>query len=224
MRNLDELKQIAKGIQKLFGQACEVVIHDFTDLEHSIVHIEGNVTGRSVGGSATNLLLACVRNNDTEQDIYNYQAQLHNGRKMRSCTMFLRDEETGEPYGAFCINYDISMFSGFYLFLENFLNTDGTMDISETFSDDMQGTIHTILMDTISEMEVEQPILSREEKINLIARLDEKGVFQVKKSVPILAEELGLSRSTVYNYLSEAREERSTNDTNSKTQMREHHE
>ncbi len=47
--------------------------------------------------------------------------------------------------------------------------------------------------------------MSREDKIDLIARLDEKGVFQVKKAVPILADQLSLSRATVYNYLSEAR-------------------
>jgi len=215
MRNLEELKQIAVGVHKLFGQYCEVVIHDFSDLEHSIIHIEGNVTGRSVGGAATNLLLACVRNNDTAQDLYNYQTELHNGRKMRSCTMFLRDE-FGKTYGAFCINFDITAFTGFHTFLDNFLLSEESPDVSETFSDDMQGTIHTILMETIGEMEVEQPLLSREEKIHLIARLDEKGIFQVKKSVPILAEELGLSRSTVYNYLSEAREERTTNISNNR--------
>lgn len=206
MRKLNELKQISVGIQKLFGASCEVVIHDFRDLDHSIIHIEGNVTGRSVGGAATDLLLACVRNDNTAHDMYNYRTQLSNGRVMRSCTMFLRDE-TDKPYGAFCINFDISTFSQFHRYLENFVLAD-MLDVSETFSDDMQSTVHAILVETVTEMGSELPILTRDEKVNLIARLDEKGVFQVKKAVPILADELGLSRSTVYNYLGEARGER----------------
>lgn len=212
MHNLEELQRIAVGVQKLFGASCEVVIHDFTDLERSIVHMEGNVTGRSIGGSATDLLLACVRNNNTAHDMYNYATQLANGRIMRCCTMFLRDEN-GDAVGAFCINFDITALNQFHRYLENFVVMDAT-DVTETFSDDIQGTIHSILIQTVTEMGTELPILTRDEKVNLIARLDSKGIFQVKKAVPILADELGLSRSTVYNYLGEARGERSTNGTN----------
>ncbi|MEL6271221.1 MAG: PAS domain-containing protein [Chloroflexota bacterium] len=211
-QKLDELKQIAAGIQKLFGASCEVVIHDFGNLDHSIVHLEGNITGRTVGGVATDLLLACVRNDNTSRDMYNYRTQLASGRVMRSCTMFLRDE-TGYAYGAFCINFDISAFTQFHRYLENFVLMD-TVDVNETFSDDVQGTVHSILLETVNEMGAELPILTREEKVRLIARLDRKGIFQVKRSVPILADELGLSRSTLYNYLSEARGERETTTSN----------
>lgn len=212
MQKLDELIQIAVGVQKLFGSSCEVVIHDFQNLDHSIVHIEGNVTGRTIGGVATDLLLACVRNDNTAKDMYNYRTQLANGRIMRSCTMFLRDE-TGYAYGAFCINFDISTFTQFHRYVENFVLVDA-MDVNETFSNDVQGTVHGILLETVNEMGTELPILTRDEKVRLIARLDEKGVFQVKKSVPILADELGLSRSTLYNYLGEARGERETTSNN----------
>ncbi len=206
MHEFEELKRIASGVQKLFGQSCEVVIHDFSNLEHSIIHMEGNITGRSVGGAATDLLLACVQNDNTDHDMHNYKTQLPSGRVLRSCTIFLRDEQD-RAYGAFCINFDVTTFQAFSRYLEGFLHTELT-DLSETFSDDMHSTIHGILMETMQEVGTELPILTREEKINLIARLDDKGVFQVKKSVPILASELGLSRSTLYNYLSEARGER----------------
>jgi predicted transcriptional regulator YheO len=213
MRNIDELRQIAVGVQKLFGPSCEVVIHDFTDLEHSIIHIEGNVTGRSIGGAATDLLLACVRNRSTGRDIHNYKTYLSSGHVMRSSTMFLRDED-GEAYGAFCINLDITPFMTIHRYLESFVEAT-TEDVSETFADDLHETIRSILMETISEMRAELPILTRSEKVGLIARLDEKGVFQVKKSVSILADELGLSRSTLYNYLSEARGERALSSSSS---------
>lgn len=39
-----------KGLAETFGSNCEVVLHDFSDLQHSIIAIEnGHVTGRSLG-------------------------------------------------------------------------------------------------------------------------------------------------------------------------------
>jgi predicted transcriptional regulator YheO len=201
------LCQIAKGIQRLFHPFCEVVIHDLSNLERSIIHIEGNITGRSVGGAATDLLLAQARNGNTTRDFYNYRTQLPNGKTMKSCTLFLRDED-GTAYGAFCVNLDVSLFEAMGRVMGDFIATEDDDLVSETLSDDIQKTVHSILMETIQEVGKTLPILSREDKVNLIGRLDDRGVFQVKKSVPILADELGLSRSTVYNYLSEARGER----------------
>lgn len=199
------LKQIAIGIEKLFTPYCEVVIHDFTDLEKSIIHIEGNISGRKVGGAATDLLLTQARNGNTVKDFYNYQTFLPNGRNMKSCTMFLRNEND-VTYGAFCINLDISVFASFHRFLGEFLSVDVDSEVNETLSDDIYSTIQAILRSAVIDVGAELPIMSKEDKIELIARLDEKGAFQVKKAVPLIAEELGLSRSTIYNYLTEARE------------------
>jgi predicted transcriptional regulator YheO len=194
------LKQLSVAVRQLFAPFCEVVIHDFSDLEHSIAHIEGDLTGRSVGGAATNLLLAAARTGETDSDLLNYFSTLPNGRTLKSSTIFLRDCE-GRAYGAFCINVDVTAFEQFRRLLNEF--TTGEHEVSEVFSDDIQRTIQTVIAETMSDHE--RPILTREEKVDLIGRLDAKGVFQVKKAVPILADQLGLSRATVYNYLGEAR-------------------
>ena len=199
------LKQISVGVAKIFAPHCEVVIHDFSDLEHSIIHMEGNISGRKVGGGVTDLLLTQARSGDTVRDFHNYQTSLPNGKKMKSCTMFLRDEN-GAAYGAFCVNLDIGVFAGFHRVLGEFLVLDAGTEVNETLSDDVQRIIHSILREAVNEMGAELPIMSKDDKIDLIARLDEKGAFQVKRAVPLFAEELGLSRSTIYNYLAEARE------------------
>ena len=200
------LKQLSVGIAKLFAPHCEVVIHDFSDLEHSIIHIDGNISGRRVGGGATDLLLLQARKGETVRDFHNYRTSLPKGREMKSCTMFLRDE-SGAAYGALCINLDIGIFAGLHRLLGEFLALEGGTEVSETLSDDIQRTIHSIMREAVSEMGAELPILSKGDKIDLISRLDEKGAFQVKRAVPLVAEELGLSRSTIYNYLAEAREQ-----------------
>ncbi len=199
------LKQVSAGVAKLFAPHCEVVIHDFRDLERSIIHIEGNISGRKVGGGATDLLLTHARNGNTERDFHNYETVLGNGRKMKSCTMFLHGED-GIAYGAFCINLDVSAFAGVHRVLGEFLALEAGSEISETLSDDIQGTVHSMLREAVNEIGAELPILSKEHKIELVARLDDKGAFQVKRAVPLIAEELGLSRSTIYNYLTQARD------------------
>jgi predicted transcriptional regulator YheO len=201
------LAQIAESLRRLFDPFCEVVIHDFSDFEHSIIHLEGNITNRKLGGAATDLLLSKAQSGDTDEDLYNYLTSLAGGRLMKSSTVFLRDE-TGRAYGAFCVNFDISAFVSVRKILGAFVTTEEKGDIVETFSDDIEETIQSLLTDTLHEVGKGQPLMSREEKIDLIARLDERGIFQVKKAVPILADQLGLSRATVYNYLREAREEK----------------
>jgi predicted transcriptional regulator YheO len=62
-----------------------------------------------------------------------------------------------------------------------------------------------MIAETMYELDKQTPLMTREDKVELIGRLDAKGAFQVKKAVPLLADQLGLSRATLYNYLSEAR-------------------
>jgi predicted transcriptional regulator YheO len=204
------LHQLAVALRRLFSPFCEVVIHDFADFEHSIVCIEGNVTNRHVGGAATDLLLAKASQGDTDADLYNYLTTLPGGRLMKSCTVFLRDEG-GAAYGAFCVNFDITAFEGMSKVMLSFVTTEERADVVETFANDIEDTIHSIVADTLHEIGQTLPLNGRDEKVELIGRLAEKGVFQVKKSVSILADQLGLSRATVYNYLREVRTINSSN-------------
>ena len=57
---LNELKQIARGIAATFGSNCEVVVHDVSGKGNNstIVAIEnGHVTGRKVGDGASQIAL-----------------------------------------------------------------------------------------------------------------------------------------------------------------------
>ena len=49
--------------------------------------------------------------------------------------------------------------------------------------------------------------LDKDDKAAVVRYLDKKGVFLIKKSVERVADFLGVSRFTIYNYLNEAQEE-----------------
>jgi predicted transcriptional regulator YheO len=199
------LRNVAAALHRLFAPFCEVVVHDFADFEHSIIDIAGNITNRTVGGAATDLLLAKAMSGDTDEDLYNYRTSLSGGRQMKSCTVFLRDE-TGKAYGAFCVNVEVTAFVQLRQLMSSFVASDAHSEVNETFFDDIEETIQSLLAETLYESGQKLPLMSREEKVALIGRLADKGVFQVKKAVPILADQLGLSRATVYNYLRDARQ------------------
>ncbi len=201
------LRQLAEGLRRLFDPLCEVVIHEFSDLEHSIVCLEGNITGRAIGGAATDLLLEKFESGDTDQDLHCYLTSLPGGRVMKSSTIFLRDDD-GRAYGAFCVNFDITSFLRFEKMLNGFVATEDRNGVSEMLTDNLHLTLQEMVAETLHEMGDSPSLMSREDKVALIQRLHKKGIFQVKKAVPILADLLGLSRATLYNYLREARVER----------------
>lgn len=203
-RELSLLRQLAKSIERLFAPFCEVIIHDFTDMEHSIVHLEGALSGRSIGGAATDLLLERVRNGETQADLYNYKTKLSEDRQFKSSTIFLRNPE-GRAYGAFCINYDATALVDFQRVLAEMTQIEVNDAVVETLSDDITATVSHAIAESVAELSINTLALTRDDKINLIARLDRKGVFSVKRAASMLAEQFGLSRATVYNYLREAR-------------------
>lgn len=200
------LQRLADGIVRLFSPHCEVVIHDFTDFEHSIVHIEGDVSSRQLGGAATDLLLERARDHQTDEDLYCYKTNLAGNRVMKSSTVFLRDKD-GAAYGAFCLNYDITALSELETAISAMTLSGVDQAVSEVLSDDINETIRGIISETLAEIGDDPRLMRRDGKIEFIARLDAKGIFQVRKAATIVAEQLGFSRATIYNYLREARDQ-----------------
>ena len=204
-RALKMAGQLASALHELLGPMCEVVVHDFTDLEHSIVHIAGDVTKRAIGGAATDLILECVQTGATQKDLHGYGTSLPGGRIMKSSTIFLRDERE-RALGALCVNLDVTDFVAFRNRLNSFAHTQDSERMTETLSDNLFETVQSAVAETLYESGRSLHAMNREETIELVATLEQKGLFQVKRAVPMVADMLGLSRATVYNYLRRGRE------------------
>ena len=107
---LANLQRIADIVVATFGKFCEVAIHDFSDLKHSLVYISGDVTRRKPGAPITDLVLREWRRaGEKVHDLANYKTITRNGRILKSSTIFLRNKH-GKIIGAFCINFDMTEF------------------------------------------------------------------------------------------------------------------
>ncbi len=94
-------------LARALGPDHEVVLHDLRLIPNSIVAIGGDLTGRSVGGPTTDLLLRLVYQGRHERSALRYQTRSASGRILRSSTLFIRDHD-GRPVGCLCINTDIT--------------------------------------------------------------------------------------------------------------------
>ena len=95
-------------LAELLGPRTEVVLHDTSDLSRSIVALtNGHVSGRSVGGPATDLVLKVLQNHehDDQDFLANYLAESRTGGAFRSSTYFIRDADGG-VVGMLCVNID----------------------------------------------------------------------------------------------------------------------
>jgi predicted transcriptional regulator YheO len=211
-KNLEFLKRLAKGIVAIFGKRCEVVIHDFTDISSSLVHIEGDISQRSVGAPITDFAYKLVSDfgNDAP-DRLGYRNTLDNGKVIKCSTMFVRDDE-GTIEGCIGINFDVSDFvflsKAFFEFdaLKTAVNGNGSDHPKEHFAKNFPETMESIIDGMLADYRKVPTMMNREEKKQFVHKLDKSGVFNIKGAVNYLAKVLGVSRYTVYSYLKEVRE------------------
>ncbi len=201
---IEQLKPLTKAIVDMFGPNCEALIHDLSDLEHSIVWIEGDVTHRKIGGPITDVGLAQLKENQ-DNDYINYVTSSADGKVLKSTSVIFRDER-GQIFASLCINLDITPFQAVEHILHGITGHPADRQYTENFSDDINEILETIVYESEREIGKSITAMNKEEKVALVQKMDERGAFQIKKAVPLVARRLGVSRYTVYNYLNEIKE------------------
>ncbi len=200
---------LADMIAETFGPDCEVVLHDLADPQHSVVYVANNqVTGREIGGSFDLLVKEVMLSPKLKENyVANYFFKAPNGHAIRSSTLLLKDEE-GKVQGALCINNDISRFYKEMEYLKYFLpGMENTNALQESDTDGNVAQMVTGLIDDImGDIDVKQ--MNRENRIEKIRFMDNKGIFLMKGAVELVAEKLEVKVVTVYSYLDEVRGKR----------------
>lgn len=199
------LERVAKGVATLFGENCEVTVHDFTEgYESSIVAIEnGHVTGRRIGdGASEKVLEALSEDKDAVADQYSYLARTKEGRMVKSSTVYIRDEK-GKPIGIFGVNYDITDL----IMAQRAIDAAVTVEKPENEANVSAITTNvTDLLDQLIEEAdafVGKPVamMTKDDKTRAIQFLSEKGAFLIKKAGDKVSKHYDISKYTLYNYM-----------------------
>lgn len=203
---LESFIPVAKSTAKMFGPNCEVVIHDLTNPQSSVMFtVNNHVTGRKIGQSFDHLVKTVLRSENFKEDyLAGYTFVTEDKRTIRSSTSLIRDSKQ-KVIGAFCINFDVEALNQMQQFMNTFLSTQVEVKEEEPKPDDdiehVEGIVDQLIQQIIQNSV--HPVMKRHEKIELIRFMDEKGIFLMKGSVEKVASLLGISKVTVYSYLDE---------------------
>ncbi|OEJ36095.1 DNA-binding protein [Streptomyces subrutilus] len=198
---LREAERIAVAVGRMFPGLCEVVLHDLRRPRSAIRVIENNLSGRQVGDSATELGLRRIADPDYPSVIQNYGNQFPDGRPAKSTSIGIKNAE-GRYVAALCLNLDVSMLSPLTMTLANLVATDidHRDETLETLRDRTERELRTVIDSFAAQRSSTPRSLNRGQKRELVQQLHREGFFETRSSAQHIADQLGISRATVYNY------------------------
>lgn len=222
---LGTLKQIVEPLCATLIGDSEVVLHDLSALPDSIVAIAGNLTGREVGGRATDNFLHLHATGQLSNRTA-HRSVLPDGRRIRSSTMLVADS-TGTEIAALCINVDVSAWTELHAMSALVLGTvdySGTLTTVEQESGsvpplpasaardaadvgDIDELAARILTEVIAHADAPVSLMQKRHKVAVVAELKARGFFGLREAAERAAEALQVSRFSIYNYLRDLEEQ-----------------
>ncbi|ACL70834.1 helix-turn-helix transcriptional regulator [Halothermothrix orenii] len=198
---------VVKALGKTLGKHFEIVLHDVTKTESSIIAIENShITNRTVGSPSTDFLIDLINGyyqNRTDMEL-NYITRTRDGKQLKSSTVLIKNEK-GEVIGALCINIDLTSIKMAQNFLGEISTVEKKKEPKEKFPEDAEDFLHVMIENSLNKANKPVPMLTKEDKLKIVSYLDKNNIFNIKGAVDMLAEALNVSRYTIYNYLDESR-------------------
>ncbi len=207
---LQAVQQLTVGLSKVLGDRCEVVLHDLSHPESSIIAAEGHVTFRRIGGPTTNYVLQALKQygNDAK-DYIHYRNISQDGKILRSTTLYIRDEN-GVIIGCLCINEDLTDYLSAQRLMDEHCRFEADVydpsfhsSGAEKFASDINEVVDDIVRAQIQTIQKPVAAMKKEDKMSVVAKLESSGVFEVKGAVNLVSQHLSVTPFTIYNYLKE---------------------
>lgn len=207
---------VSKLIARLLPGQAEVALHDLRT--GKIAAIEGNISNRAVGDDSlveTDGLEVDV----DDGDIIGPYAQTNwDGEVLRSFTAVVRDAD-GQPNGLICVNMRTAAFSAAANLLAAFGEIEQAPRSKALFAQDWREAANRLIAETLAERGVTLVSARRDDKVALVAALDQAGILEMRGSPDYAAKALGVSRASIYNLLKDARRAESAEEDQKTTEV-----
>ena len=198
---LESYKILVDGLSAYLGEGYEIILHSLEDLDHSVIKIiNGHYTERCEGAPITDLALTMLEDLNRRSSLevkayFNHKS----GKTLKSVTIPVVGEQR-RIIGLLCINFhmEISVFN----FLTQFLpNEASNISSSETFNKNADGLLISALEDAKAQIYGDKSVNASNKNKEIIRLLYQRGIFNIKDVVASVAEDLGISKNTVYLHL-----------------------
>ena len=215
---LRQYVKLTEFLGAALGPDYEVALHDLTDKNRSIIAIaNGYISGREIGAPLTNMALSVLKDESYEWQDYrlHYSGVSAAGNALRSSTMFIKED--GKLIGMLCINFDDSRFHSFAQQVLTLCHPNQFVQAleqppegehasrPETFRNSTEAVAPDAIAHELERLGVPAKRLTSEERLLIIAALEESGIFLLKGAVKDVAAGLGCSQASVYRYLSQVK-------------------
>ena len=173
-------KTTVKFLGSVLGPDYEVVLQDLSNINHSVIAIEnGHISGRTIGSPLTSAVFQMLSSKVYEEDdfIANYKGVAENGHILRSSSMFIKESKENVK--------------------------DLSSRITENFAIDVASLREQIFNDATANFTTPVDRLNQNERKEIMIKLYEQGLFQLKGSIPFVAKRFSCSQATIYRYLGE---------------------
>lgn len=217
---INALRPVVPMLAAMAGPHLEVVLHDVSKPENSVIAIaNGHISGRSVGSSVLEgpqndkgfAAATRIRSKDgaVHSLVEDYTTVTADGRELRSASAIFRDA-SGEPFATLCLNADMSGFKAAHGWLSRMLEPMvGAVEAPAHIpAAPAEPQMDTLMQEIISEAVgpgASAESLTREDKIQAVGAMQRRGLFIVKGGVERAAAALRVSRFTIYNYMEQLR-------------------
>jgi predicted transcriptional regulator YheO len=191
-----QLSPVCEAIARMLSPHAEVVLHDpRTD---RIVAIWNALSGRSVGDPS---LLGELAGQD---DVHGpYPKSLPDGRNLSSVSAVVRDA-AGAAEVVLCVNVDRTAFDHAARLLAGFA-APSSRQPRALFERDWTESLNEIVSGYVRDCGTPVERLGKQQRTALLAQLEAAGIFTHRRSVPVVAQAMRVSRSAVYQLLAEVR-------------------
>ena len=198
---LESYKILVDGLSAYLCEGYEIILHSLEDLDHSVIKIiNGHYTERCEGAPITDLALTMLEDLNRRSSLevkayFNHKS----GKTLKSVTIPVVGEQR-RIIGLLCINFhmEISVFN----FLTQFLpNEASNISSSETFNKNADGLLISALEDAKAQIYGDKSVNASNKNKEIIRLLYQRGIFNIKDAVASVAEDLGISKNTVYLHL-----------------------
>ncbi len=221
----DHYINLMNFISKTIGPDYEITLLDTTNSSKKIIAlVNGHISGRDVGAGLSPLAQKAITEKEYEQADYiiNRTSYAVSGKALRSSMFFIKDER-GELEGILCLNFDDSRYAELSENLFSLCHPDkyysGNKEINIKIQEPdkpygiereekgtLKETIDHIIDKDLEKYSVSVDRLTQEERLEIIERLDNQGVFMMKGAVSSVSEKLKCSQASTYRYLSMIRQ------------------
>ncbi len=186
---------LIEGIVALLHPHAEVAVHDVK--QDRIVAIWNPISNRSVGDES---LLGELPAHESGFGVLGpYEKIGIDGHRITSVTV-----EIANGAGLVCVNLDRFALDSAIEALQRFAQAV-TPQPSALFERDWREEISRLVDEWCRQQHIDRNRLKRDQRIEIVRLLDEKGLFATRNAGTLIAATLGVSRATIYSLLQKAR-------------------